>query len=755
MIRYEDFTLSLSPDGSHVEVFSSPFGLGLSAPFIAPMDPSELPSVLYMTASGDLEKLGQRLFQSLFPPPIAQQLVRCLARAEASEGQLGIRIRLVLRWPHELRYLQALPWELLLPPENVRFLSRRQLTAVVRTPMATGHPTSRALIEPPLRVLLLLSQPLDSSRLSLADERKRIEGAFAQAAGHFRMAPPVLEVLEAPLTVDAFRAKLCEGFHVVHFAGHGDFNSSGAGTLLFENADRSNHPFDGRTLAEYLQVSPELRLAVLNACWSALPGVYGEAEADLGVGTALAENGVPAVVAMQQPIADAAATEFSGTLYAQLALGDPLELAMFHARIQLAEKYPETPSWAIPVLLLGAESGEIVRPAGLPAQQPTSIAHHIRNVSWLVHDKTRDFVGRRFLFDLVDQKLANEEGCILLEAEPGFGKTSFLAELVRRHRHVHHFNRLASADSNQTEHFLANMTAQLIQRYQLPYPALPVEAQRNSDFLVRLCEEASHKLEVGQRLVLVIDALDEVDRQGESTARNPLDLPFVLPPNCAMIVTTRPNSNTKLQFENAKFEPMELDPRTAENYADVEERIRLSLDRGEIPNFCRRHGITQEDLVARLSERSAGNFMYLRYVLADLERGSYQNITLDELPRGLVNYYEHQWLRLEQSAERRKEDSFLNLAVPTLAALTAIRRPVSIDLIAALIERPGERAEIAATLRSLRQFLRIEEHPQDQRQKVFQLYHGSFHDFIGKQPEVFSQQIEEQMVRFFDRPSKA
>lgn len=772
MIRYEDLTLALTADGSRIEVWKSPFGLGTSAPFVPPKLDAELESLLEATSlayrdtrrpepppsdfGGDLAGLGRRLYDCLFPEAVAKLLLRSLTQAAASEGRLGVRIRLILRWPAHLRYLQSLPWETLnlVEASGGRFLARQVAISIVRTPMAEGHLASRDPVEPPLRVLLLLSQPSDSAVLTLEAEKLKIEAAFAKAAGLFGIAPPVLEVVAAPLTVDAFRAALRKGFHVVHFAGHGDFEAaSGAGALLFENEDRSVHTFRGAQLAEHLQLCPGLRLVVLNACWSALPGADGEGEADLGVGTALAENGVPAVVAMQRPIADVAAVEFAGNLYAQLSLGDPLELAMCHARVKLAEQFPGSPSWAVPVLLMGAADGNIVVPAGQAANASSSLARHVRNVSWLIAEKTRDFVGRKFLFEEVRQRIADGDRCLVVTAEPGFGKTSFMAELVKRQRHIHHFNRLASADSNQTEHFLANVTSQLILKYKLPYPVLPVEAQRSSSFLLEICAEVARKLEGDEKLVLMVDALDEADDGEKATTRNRLDLPEVLPDRCVLLVTCRPEPGDKppMNFEGG-LSPIELHPEMAENLADTEDFVRLSLHQGQLPAFLEATGISGEELVRRLTERSKGNFMYLRYVLDDLQKGRFETGDLEKLPQGLKNYYGQQWQRLERQAG----DRFFDLAVPTLAALTSIRQPVSVAWIASMIDRPPqERSQIAAMLLSLRQFLRIEDHPRKSRSKVYQLYHGSFHDFVRERPEIIEQEMDERVRLFIQDARKS
>src|SRR5689334_1615825 len=61
----------------------------------------------------------------------------------------------------------------------------------------------------------------------------------------------------------------------------------------------------------------------------------------------------------------------------------------------------------------------------------------------LVDERTRNFVGRDFVFDGIQRVLTGEEfasGYVIIRGEPGIGKTAIAATLVLRGRYVHHFN---------------------------------------------------------------------------------------------------------------------------------------------------------------------------------------------------------------------------------------------------------------------------------------------------------------------------
>jgi WD40 repeat protein len=59
----------------------------------------------------------------------------------------------------------------------------------------------------------------------------------------------------------------------------------------------------------------------------------------------------------------------------------------------------------------------------------------------LIEEKTKDFVGREYVFDEIEDFLKHEDkGYFIIEAEPGVGKSAILAKYVRNTGCVHHFN---------------------------------------------------------------------------------------------------------------------------------------------------------------------------------------------------------------------------------------------------------------------------------------------------------------------------
>ncbi len=88
----------------------------------------------------------------------------------------------------------------------------------------------------------------------------------------------------------------------------------------------------------------------------------------------------------------------------------------------------------------------------------------VYDYSNLVEEKTRDFVGREFIFAELETFLkTNDRGYFVVIGEPGIGKTSLAAYLIRKHDYIHHFIG-AFSGMNRIEHFMQNICRQLIEK---------------------------------------------------------------------------------------------------------------------------------------------------------------------------------------------------------------------------------------------------------------------------------------------------
>ncbi len=369
------------------------------------------------------------------------------------------------------------------------------------------------------------------------------------------------------------------------------------------------------------------------------------------------------------------------------------------------------------------------------ARASFNLREQIRDYTRFIQEKTHDFVGRQFVFDAVTHFTDTyPRGYFFIRGDPGIGKSALAAQMVKTHGYVHHFN-IRSEGINKTETFLRNICAQLIVIYQLNHSFLPPEATQDAGFLNRLLEEVSEKLGPEGKVIIVVDALDEVDRLGLPQGVNSLYLPVTMPRGIYVIVTMR-KIPVDLRID-CEWDTLDVENDSAGNIADIREYIKLAVERPGIKSYIIAQGITNEFFIDHLAEKSEGNFMYLHYVLPEIEHGAYKDFKLEALPAGLQNYYEDHWRRMRG----QDEESWFNYKLPVIMALTVVKEPVSIDLIADF-SKVQERPRIREVLQEWGQFLHEEEVPYEgSLQKRYHVYHASFHDFIAKKEEVKDERV--------------
>jgi hypothetical protein len=301
-------------------------------------------------------QVGDRLFQALFTGGVLGKLLLGLGRI-ANQPDTGLRIRLEFdpSLP-DLPEITSLPWELIYRAET-----RDHLALNARTPVVRYLEVPRLMAPAPLvsslRILAACSRPRGSAPLALEREIEDLGAAWKQLPG------VEIELLDHA-TLRGLLAKLTSAsFHVLHFMGHGEFEAgTGEGCLIFEDERGKATPVSGSLLGETVKASRDLRLVVLNACDSArLPRQRGQ-DPFSGTASALIMAGIPAVVAMQFPISDQAAIDFSRRFYEALASGLPVDAAAAAGRLAVYLTSPGCWEWAIPALFMSIPDGRILLP---------------------------------------------------------------------------------------------------------------------------------------------------------------------------------------------------------------------------------------------------------------------------------------------------------------------------------------------------------------------------------------------------------
>ncbi len=314
------------------------------------------------------EAIGIELFQLRLPGDIGRACERSVDALRDGDG-LRLRLSFGREYNHDLG---GLPWELICRPDTRRFIANDQTTPVARY-LDLSERIRPLEVEPPLKVLVVIASPdpATSKRhkyqaIDTPTHRDPLVKAIGSAT--YLEARFLHELTDSGRsTLPGMQRVLQEAetagspFHAVHILCHGGFGRDNRGVLFFERADGSEHCVDARLLAEML--TRDIRLVVLASCSTGRIPIprWGGNHPFAGVASALVAEGVPAVVAMQFPVAEDAAIAFSDAFYHAINENRAIDDAVTKGRLWIkAEGREGALEWATPVLFLRAFDGQVL-----------------------------------------------------------------------------------------------------------------------------------------------------------------------------------------------------------------------------------------------------------------------------------------------------------------------------------------------------------------------------------------------------------
>jgi len=159
-----------------------------------------------------------------------------------------------------------------------------------------------------IKILFLASNPTDISRIRLDEELREIDERISLSSyrEQFELIPHF-----AVRPRDLMRGLVKHQPHILHFSGHG---STSAGIVLEDNQGKTKL-VAAADIAELISiVKDNLRVVVLNSCYSALQA------------GGIAET-IDCVIGMNDKVGDSSAIIFSATFYENLAFGRSVEEA--------------------------------------------------------------------------------------------------------------------------------------------------------------------------------------------------------------------------------------------------------------------------------------------------------------------------------------------------------------------------------------------------------------------------------------------
>jgi len=341
----------------------------------------------------------------------------------------------------------------------------------------------------------------------------------------------------------------------------------------------------------------------------------------------------------------------------------------------------------------------------------------------LIEEKIKHFCGRKFVFNKFDEFVnSNPNGYFTIVGDAGMGKSAIAAHYIASVRPCPGYFNILAEGRNRAELFLDSIRQQLINFYKL--------SDADKADLPTLLAKASHNFP-DERIIIVIDALDEVEQQ--AGAENILYLPKTLPPNVYFLLTRRPyEPGRKRLFTEVAQRELNL---TSSDYfdlnrADIKDYIRFFIYeepkyKEALKKWIEKRQISAETFVEQVAQKSENNFMYLRYVLPGIARGFYDDLSLAELPDGLKDYYQTHWVRMGMDTAPNE------LMVVVLFILKEVGTPIPCQMIAEIAKQ--DEYEVQIVLDRWIEYLKPQQIDGD---TCYNFYHASFLDFLKAKKEL-------------------
>ncbi|HGE72861.1 TPA: TIR domain-containing protein, partial [Candidatus Poribacteria bacterium] len=306
-----------------------------------------------------------------------------------------------------------------------------------------------------------------------------------------------------------------------------------------------------------------------------------------------------------------------------------------------------------------------------------------------ISNLTRDFTGREWLIDELNEWLNNEESRVFfVTGDPGVGKSAVMAHLVEKNELVnaYHFCLFHLAESTEPGIFIKSISAQLATQIEGYYEALKgigdlddvvkdVKQDADSLFKRLITDPLSKIKQPDSTILIVIDALDEsLGVKGtniSSLLRNRLN---DLPKWVRLVISSR--KEAKIIDTFSEFKPHEIDAGREENIKDINDYVAKKLKEPKIAKLLEENNADPDLIKDAIIKNSENNFLYVTEVIKGIINKSIDLQHPENFTPGLVGLYQDFFNRLFPGGKGYDEIR------PLLEIITASREPLTREEIA-------------------------------------------------------------------------
>lgn len=399
-----------------------------------------------MRGAGWAATVGAELADVVFGVPEIATLLHRTRGAALDQGR-----HLLLRVQGAPALVAGVPWELIADPEGpgrpaalrpdderpvVRPETHLALAPdghVARMARARTYPVRTEPVPPPLRLLLILSNPedpvpSDEIAFDLFEERRALLAELQHVVDR-----GLLEVdVESRPSVDSIRRRIASrdgGYHLVHYLGHARPDG-----LKLEGRDGRAHWVPPETLNAALRSCPDLRLVFYAGCRTATQTSGGTTWPEvLSIADVAVRDACPTVIGMQAQLPFRTEQILTRFFYQALASGQTVAEALKLARLAIHDDDVVGDGlldWAVPTLVTSSLPGALLdldapgrRPAALPRRAELRLG---------LREPDREFFARQLELQRVLEVLCRRRASRVLwvVGPPRAGKTRLVARAL-------------------------------------------------------------------------------------------------------------------------------------------------------------------------------------------------------------------------------------------------------------------------------------------------------------------------------------